>query len=60
MKLQKKAKECEDSYTNVYDQTVKFQFIESLDAFLLCEEEELPNGTEVYSRFYTYLKRKSS
>ncbi|MGF9889634.1 DUF4288 domain-containing protein [Priestia megaterium] len=48
---EKEAKECEDSYTNVYDQTVKFQFIESLDAFLLYEEDELPSGTEVYSRF---------
>ena len=56
---EKKAKECEDSYTNVYDQTVKFQFIESLDAFLLCEEEELPNGTEVYSRFLHVPKKES-
>ncbi|MFB2346678.1 DUF4288 domain-containing protein [Priestia megaterium] len=56
---EKKAKECEDSYTNVYDQTVKFQFIESLDAFLLFEEDEFPSGTEVYSRFLHIPKEES-
>lgn len=56
---EKKAKECEDSYTNVYDQTVNFQLIESLDAFLLCEEDEFPSGTEVYSRFLHIPKEES-
>jgi len=56
---EKKAKECEGSYTNVYDQIVKFQFVESLDAFLLCEEDELQSGTEVYSRFLHIPKEES-
>ncbi|MQR85523.1 DUF4288 domain-containing protein [Bacillus megaterium] len=56
---EKKAKEYEDSYINVYDQTVNFQLIESLDAFLLCEEDELPSGTEVYSRFLHIPKEAS-
>lgn len=56
---EKKAKECEDSYTNVYDQTVNFQLIESLDAFLLFEEDEFPSGTEVYSRFLHIPKEES-
>jgi len=56
---EKKAKESEDSYTNVYGQVVKFQFVESLDAFLLCEEDELQSGTEVYSRFLHIAKEES-
>ncbi|CAI9001623.1 DUF4288 domain-containing protein [Priestia megaterium] len=56
---EKKAKESEDSYTNVYGQIVKFQFVESLDAFLLCEEDGLQSGTEVYSRFLHIAKEES-
>jgi len=54
-----KAKENEDSYINVYDQVVNFQFVDSLHAFLLCEDEELENGIEVYSRFLHISKEES-
>ncbi|WP_176586238.1 DUF4288 domain-containing protein [Priestia megaterium] len=56
---EKKAKESEDSYTNVYDQIVKFQYVESIDAFLLCEDDELESGTEVYSRFLHTAKEEN-
>ncbi|PFV93175.1 S-ribosylhomocysteinase [Priestia megaterium] len=54
-----KAKENEDSYINVYNQVVNFQFVDSLDAFLLCEDEEVENGTEIYSRFLRISKEES-
>jgi len=54
-----KAKENEDSYINVYDQVVNFQFVDSLHAFLLCEDEELENGIEVYSRFLHISKEEN-
>src|SRR6478752_3125366 len=57
--IKTKAKENEDSYINVYDQVVNFQFVDSLHAFLLCEDEELENGIEVYSRFLHISKEES-
>ncbi|GAA5042792.1 hypothetical protein GCM10011506_45650 [Marivirga lumbricoides] len=44
----KKAREAEDTYVNIYGQTVLIKFIDSVDCYSI-SESELENGMEVYS-----------
>lgn len=44
-----KAKKNEDTYENLYDQTVNHRFVEAIDCYWLFDDE-LKTGDELYSR----------
>ncbi|NMD71181.1 DUF4288 domain-containing protein [Bacillus sp. DNRA2] len=47
---EKKAKDEEINYLNLYEELVEKKFVDALDCFILIDEK-LQSGTELYSRF---------
>ncbi|WP_289140089.1 DUF4288 domain-containing protein [uncultured Brevibacillus sp.] len=56
---EKVAKKAEHESTNSYGEIVKHQFVRSLHAFEL-NDDEVTNGTEIYSRFIHVSKKNTA
>lgn len=48
---EQKARESEETYTSIYGQTVLKRFIESVDCYLI-DEDNIGSGLEIYSSIY--------